>query len=109
MYTTRISPKHIITTPLTPPSPHTHTHQRWLFPGEPPAAAAATVEMMRRPCVGELLAPRPHAAPIAQPSAVISRMFSHTSWTYMYQGFDIFAIFSAGPPLEVVSVMSRGI
>lgn len=31
----------------------------------------------------------------------------HTSWTYMYQGFDIFAIFSCRRPLEVVIMMSH--
>lgn len=31
----------------------------------------------------------------------------HTSWTYMYQGFDISAIFSCRRPLEVVIMMSR--
>lgn len=32
-----------------------------------------------------------------------------TSWTYMYQGFDIFAIFSNSPLLEVVIMMSRSL
>lgn len=55
------------------------------FPGEPPAPGLRSI---RRECGGELF----------QPSAIIWGMFStHTSWTYMYQGFDIFAILSVRP------------
>lgn len=67
-----------------------------------PRWASSSRSEMHQACVGELLNLSSWGSNLWAICRYHGECFPDTSWTYMYQGFDIFAIFSPGPPMAVV-------
>lgn len=98
---------------------HNHVHSWCMKPDHPtqnhvrvfasalPRWRFSSWSEMHQACVGELLGL--FFARLQTPSHLLlsGECSAHTPWTYMYQSFDVFAIFNAGPLLEIVMMMSH--